>query len=59
MKKMTGRALILLAVIMFGIGAGGCVKAWEDEKTEVVRRPQVDVEPESPGWDDGGTEHIE
>lgn len=59
MKNTIKTLLLLLAFVTVGVGFGSCAKIHEDEKIEVIRRPQTDLDPESPGWDDGGTDTID
>lgn len=59
MKTANKISFLLLAFVVASGGMTGCVKVYENEKIEVIRRPQIDATPEIPGWDDGGVEVID
>ena len=57
--KMTIKNLLIVGVVLIaGMGMSSCVKIWEDELLETIHRPQIDIEPDAPDWDDEGTENI-
>lgn len=57
-RAMKYMLMYVMLTIAFG-SFSSCVKAWEDEREEIIRRPQVEIIPESPDWEDTGTEIIE
>ena len=49
MKKRVMTALVLLAAV----GLSSCAKVYEEERTEILNRPQTDIEiPQDTPWED-------
>ena len=47
--KITSR---LLVAALFFASLTGCKKLWEEERLEITRCPQTELQPEAPDWDE-------
>lgn len=43
------KILLCLAIILTTLC--GCTELWQEEREEVIERPNIEVEPDSPDWD--------
>jgi len=53
MKTMKTRIIfrLLCAALLFVV-LTSCKKLWEEERLEIIRCPHVDIQPETPDWNE-------